>query len=92
MLERWIRAMAGTFVIVTIGLSQLVSASWLLATLFVGLNLLQSAFTGFCPAEAGLRRLGVGRPRRTTAAPHDGRARVTERVTSAGTSGSPCPE
>jgi hypothetical protein len=43
-------------------LSYLVSPYWLLFTLFVGLNLFQSAFTGFCPLETLLRRLGLGAP------------------------------
>jgi hypothetical protein len=38
-----------------------VSHHWLWLTAFVGFNLLQSAFTGFCPAERVLRRMGVGR-------------------------------
>ena len=37
------------------------SSWWLLLTAFVGLNLVQSAFTGFCPAEMIFRKLGVGR-------------------------------
>jgi hypothetical protein len=42
-------------------LAQLVNRWWLLLAAFVGVNLIQSAFTGFCPAELLLRRLGVGR-------------------------------
>lgn len=60
-LERWIRLIAGSFVTLSVALAYLVSPSWLLFTLFVGLNLLQSALTGFCPMEALLRRLGAGR-------------------------------
>jgi hypothetical protein len=37
-----------------------VSPKWLLLTCFVGVNLIQSAFTGFCPAGIILNRLGVG--------------------------------
>ncbi len=60
MVERYIRVMAGSFIILSLALSQLVSPYWLFATLFVGLNLFQSGFTNFCPAEMLLRRLGVG--------------------------------
>ncbi len=60
-LERVIRALAGTLVLVSLVLATLVGRWGLLLAGFVGLNLLQSAFTGFCPAEAILRRLGVGR-------------------------------
>ena len=59
-LERWIRVIAGSFVTVSVVLSYLHSAYWLLFTLFVGLNLFQSGFTGFCPLEMMLRRAGVG--------------------------------
>jgi hypothetical protein len=42
-------------------LTQLVSPWWWLLTAFVGLNLLQSSFTGFCPAAMIMRKFGVGR-------------------------------
>ena len=61
-LEGAIRVLAGSFVLLGLVLSQLVSPWWLLLDAFVGLNLIQSAFTGFCPAEMIFRRLGVGRP------------------------------
>lgn len=54
-----IMAMAGTFVLVSVLLSIFVSQYWLALTLFVGANLLQSAFTGFCPAAIIFRRLGL---------------------------------
>jgi hypothetical protein len=41
-------------------LAHYVSPNWLWLTAFVGANLLQSAFTGFCPAETVLKRLGIG--------------------------------
>ncbi len=50
-LENKVRAMAGTFVLIGLLLSQIHNQWWLLLCAFVGLNLLQSAFTGFCPAE-----------------------------------------
>ena len=58
-LERWIRLIAGTFILVSLALSQLVSPLWLLFTAFVGLNLFQSALTGWCLMEDILRKLGV---------------------------------
>ena len=58
-LERWIRLIAGAFILVSLALSQLVSPYWLLFTAFVGLNLFQSALTGWCLMEDILRRMGV---------------------------------
>lgn len=58
-IDRIVFAFAGTVVLVSLLLSQLHSPWWLLLTAFVGLNLLQSAFTGFCPAAILLKRLGV---------------------------------
>jgi hypothetical protein len=60
-LEHAIRIMAGTMVLLSLGLSRLFSEYWLLLTAFVGVNLIQSAFTGFCPAEMILKRLGLGK-------------------------------
>ncbi len=59
--ENAIRILAGSLVLLSLALSHLVSPWWLLLAAFVGLNLIQSAFTGFCPAETLLRKLGVGR-------------------------------
>jgi hypothetical protein len=59
-IEHIIRVLAGTMVLVSAALVFYVSHWWLLLTIFVGLNLIQSAFTGFCPPELILRRLGVG--------------------------------
>jgi hypothetical protein len=58
-LERWIRLIAGSFIIVSLGLGYFYSGYWLLFTLFVGINLFQSALTGFCPAEMILKTFGV---------------------------------
>lgn len=58
-LNRWLRLIAGTFVLLSLALAQLVSPWWLLFTAFVGLNLVQSAFTNWCPMMTLLRRLGV---------------------------------
>jgi hypothetical protein len=59
-LERWIRLIAGTFVILSVVLSYVHSPYWLFFTLFVGLNLFQSALTRWCLMEDILRKLGVG--------------------------------
>ena len=58
-MESWIRLIAGTFIIASLGLGYFYSSYWLLFTLFVGVNLFQSALTGFCPAEMILKTLGV---------------------------------
>jgi hypothetical protein len=58
--ERGLRLMAGELsFLVSLVLVVRVSPKWLLLTAFVGLNLLQSAFTNWCPAMAILRRLGL---------------------------------
>ncbi len=58
-IDRIVLAVAGTFVLVTVLLSYLTGNQvWLLLTAFVGLNLLQSAFTGFCPLAVILKKLG----------------------------------
>ena len=60
-LDRAIMAFAGVMVLVSVALTQLVSPWWWILTAFIGLNLFQSAFTGFCPAGMVMRRLGIGR-------------------------------
>ncbi len=57
--ERWLRLMAGTFILVSLALAHWVSPYWLWFTAFVGLNLLQSGLTNWCPAMSILRALGV---------------------------------
>ena len=57
--ERSLRAMAGFFVLVSVLLAHYHSVYWLFFTGFVGLNLLQSAFTNWCPMMTILRKLGV---------------------------------
>jgi hypothetical protein len=59
-LENAIRVLAGTLVLTSLALAHWVNEWWLLLATFVGLNLIQSAFTGFCPAEIILKKLGVG--------------------------------
>ena len=58
-LERWIRLIAGTFVLLSLALSQVHSVYWLWFTAFVGANLFQSALTRWCLMEDVLRKLGV---------------------------------
>ncbi len=57
--DRIVLAFAGSMVLLSVALAHFVSPWWLLLTLFVGANLLQSAFTGFCPLALLLRKLGV---------------------------------
>ena len=58
-LDRTVMAFAGLMVLVSLALAQLHSPYWLLLTAFVGLNLFQASFTGFCPAAIVFKRLGV---------------------------------
>ncbi|KQV67774.1 sulfurtransferase [Nocardioides sp. Root122] len=58
-LDRAVLALAGTMTLISALLATLVSPWWLLLTAFAGLNLLQSAVTGICPAAAVLRRFGI---------------------------------
>lgn len=55
-LENTIRAVAGSFVLASLALGWWVHPAFLILTAFVGVNLLQSAFTGFCPLERILQR------------------------------------
>ncbi|MFN8610606.1 MAG: DUF2892 domain-containing protein [Vulcanimicrobiota bacterium] len=57
-IERMLRMIAGTFVLLSLALAGLVSPNWLWLTAFVGVNLLQSAFTNWCPMVFLLERLG----------------------------------
>ena len=57
--ERWLRLIAGGFVAATVLLGIYVNVAFLWFTLFVGVNLLQSAFTNWCPMMTILRRAGV---------------------------------
>ena len=58
-----VRALAGTMVLISVALVYFVSPWFLLFTAFIGLNLLQSAFTGFCPPAFVFRKLGLRDPR-----------------------------
>ena len=57
-IENAVRALAGTFVLLSLGLGYFVHPGFFLLTAFVGANLLQSAFTGFCPAAMIFKKLG----------------------------------
>lgn len=59
MKERIVRAVAGGFVLISITLAYFVHINWLALAAFVGLNLLQSSFTKFCPLELILGKMGV---------------------------------
>lgn len=57
--ENGVRAFAGIMILVSVALVYFVSPWWLLFTAFIGLNLIQSAFTGICPPSFLLRKLGL---------------------------------
>ena len=58
-LDRAVMAFAGVMVLVSVALTQFVHPNFFWLTVFIGANLLQSAFTGFCPAAMVFRKLGV---------------------------------
>ena len=58
-IDRAVLAFAGFMVLVSLLLAWYASPYWLLLTAFVGLNMMQAAFTGFCPAAMVFRRLGL---------------------------------
>ena len=60
-MEQWIRAIAGAFILVSVGLGYFVHRYWFFFTAFVGLNLLQSAFTKWCLMEDILHKLGLAK-------------------------------
>jgi len=57
-IEGLIRLLAGAMTLVGVALTHFVNPWWLLLPTFVGLNLIQSVFTGFCPPSLLLRKLG----------------------------------
>ena len=57
-IDSLIRVLAGSMILLSVALVYFVSPWWLLLTCFVGVNLIQSAFTGFCPPSIVLRKLG----------------------------------
>ena len=58
-IDRAVLTLAGSMLLISLALAWLVSPYWLILTAFVGANLLQAAFTGFCPAAIIFRRLGL---------------------------------
>jgi len=58
-IDRVVFAFAGAMILLSLVLNQLFSHYWLLLTTFVGLNMFQSAFTGFCPLARVLKKLGA---------------------------------
>ena len=58
-IDEWLRGIAGAFVLASVALGYFVHPAFFLFTAFVGLNLLQSAFTRTCPMMVFLRKLGV---------------------------------
>ncbi len=57
--DRAVLSFAGSMVLLSAALAWLVSPYWVLLTAFIGANMLQSAFTGFCPAAIIFRKLGM---------------------------------
>jgi len=58
-IDRIVMAFAGAMILVSLLLAQLASPWWLLLAAFVGVSLLQAAFTGFCPLAIVAKRLGA---------------------------------
>ena len=59
LLNDWLRLIAGAFVLISVILGLLFSNYWFILTIFVALNLIQSAFTKWCPMITFLKKLGV---------------------------------
>jgi hypothetical protein len=58
-IDKAVLAFAGFMILLSLVLAHFVSPLWLWFTAFIGLNMLQSAFTGFCPAAIIFRKLGL---------------------------------
>ncbi|QPK63157.1 DUF2892 domain-containing protein [Methylomonas sp. LL1] len=58
-IDRMVMAFAGSFILLSLALAHWHSPNWLWFTAFVGANLLQASFTGFCPLAIILKKLGV---------------------------------
>ncbi len=58
-IDRIVMAFAGAMVLLSVTLAHFVSPWWMLLAAFVGVNLLQASFTGFCPLALALKRFGV---------------------------------
>lgn len=57
--DRMVMAFAGSFILISLALAQWHSPNWLWFTAFVGANLFQASFTGFCPLAMILKKMGV---------------------------------
>lgn len=57
--DKGVRVVAGTILLISIGLTVWQDPNYIWLSVFVSINLIQSAFTGFCPVELLLRRLGM---------------------------------
>lgn len=58
-IDRMVMAFAGSFILISLALAHWHSPNWLWFTAFVGANLLQASFSGFCPLAILLKKLGV---------------------------------
>jgi Zn-dependent protease len=58
-IDRFVMAFAGAVVLISLFLSQMHSPYWLFLTAFVGANLFQAAFSGFCPLAIILKKMGL---------------------------------
>lgn len=58
-IDRIVFAIAGAFILISVALSQVHHVYWLGFTAFVGINMFQAAFTGFCPLAKILKAIGV---------------------------------
>ena len=61
MLERYLRGIAGLFILLSLLLAHFISPLWLWFTAFVGANLFQSAFTNWCPMVWILQKMGINK-------------------------------
>ena len=58
-IDRAVLAFGGTMILVSLALAEFVHPGWLWFTAFIGANMVQAAFTGFCPAATIFRKLGA---------------------------------
>lgn len=60
-MEQVVRIFAGCMLLLSLALTQWVHSGFVWFSVFIALNLIQSALTGFCPAEVAFRKLGIGK-------------------------------
>ncbi len=58
-IDRWVFRFAGIMVLASLALARFVHPNWVWLAVFIGANLVQASFTGFCPLAMVLRKLGV---------------------------------